>query len=461
MDKKKKLAGGGKWIISFSVIYIAFFIINYFTPALADDFSYIRRLGFDSGEKIDSLSAFIRSAAAFYQSWGGRILGYLLTVVLNAMPPVVFDLLNSLAYILFVYLVYKICNLGKKPNLKLFFLVNIFIWLFVPDYGQVMFWTSGSANYLYPAIFALLVLLVFRKYTLEKGRCFKSIWWVLPALPFGAVAGIGMENISAGMIVILTLYILYFHKNKENKIPVRPAVVSLYIGCLIGFAVLFFAPGNSSRAEAEESLGLVFKCFIAGYYWIFFGLGIFAVILVLIWCSYKKIIFIKHSEIMQSYFYYIASILSAFCLIAAPSIAERAWFISTVYAVAAAGIIFASADGKEKISEKENKRTGPVKAISSIITVCGCIFCLVSIADTALCSYEIHTQSIQRGKYILEQKASGNMDISVPVISYKYPFRSKHDALSGLSDIKEDSSYWINQALAGYYGINSVTGIDP
>ncbi len=84
---------------------------------------------------------------------------------------------------------------------------------------------------------------------------------------------------------------------------------------------------------------------------------------------------------------------------------------------------------------------------------------MVSIADTAICSYELHKQSLQREKYIIEQKEAGNMDISVPIISYKYPLRSGHDALSSLADISEDSSYWINQAMAGYYGVNSVTGI--
>lgn len=460
VDKlKKKLSGGGYWLISISVLYIAFFVINYFTPALADDFYYMRHLGFGLSEEINSLSVLVRSITAFYKSWGGRFIGYALMVFFNIIPPVVFDLLNSLAYVLLVYLIYKICNLGKKSNLKLFLLVNIFIWLFVPDYGQVMFWTAGSANYLYPAIFALLVLLIFRKYTLESGNYFKSIWWVVPALLLGFIAGAGMENISGGMIVILTLYIIYFYKKKEKKIPLNLAIVSLYTGCIIGFLVLFFAPGNSARAGAQESVGFIFKCFIACYYWIFFGLGIFMVMLVLVWCGYKKFFTIKRSEMAQSYIYYIASILSAFCLILTPTIAERAWFISTVYGVVAAGMLFASADDRQKEElEKNSKKISSVKMISFIITVCGCIFCLVSIADTAICSYEMHKQSVQRGEYILEQRAAGNMDISVPIISYKYPFRSKHDALSGLSDITEDSSYWINQALAGYYGVNTITG---
>lgn len=447
------ISGGGLWTASILLIFIAFFIINYLTPAVADDFYYKGYLRNFPDGGFNVLTTFLQLLKGFYNSWGGRILGYTFMVVFNIIPPVIFDLINSAAYIFLVYLIYKISNFGKKPDLKLFILINIFLWVFIPDYGQIMFWTSGSANYLYPAVFDLIVLLIFRKYSFKKGQCFKCILWILPAFLLGIIAGCGMENISAGMIIILTLYMVVFIKNKT---ALNPMVTTLYVGCIAGYGILFFSPGNSARAGVEDSrsnLGFVFKCFITGYYWVFFGLGIFTVILIFLLLKYKKIIYIKHNEEIQSYFYYISSILSAVCLIAAPSIPERAWFISTVYGVTAAGILFANID------KAEEKSVIGIKDISFIIAVCGCIFCMVSIADTAICSYELHKQSLQREKYIIEQKEAGNMDISVPVISYKYPLRSKHDALSSLADISEDSGYWINQAMAGYYGINSVTGI--
>lgn len=441
------------WLVCVTIIFIIFFIINYLTPPLADDFAYRNYGESFHDNKIDALNGFLRSVMGFYKLWGGRIAGYVFMVIFNAMPPVLFDLLNSACYILFVYLVYKISNFGRKPSLKLFLFVNILIWLFVPDYGQVMFWTSGSANYLYPAVIDLIVLLLCRKYSSKKGSCFQSILWFLPAWLLGILAGCGMENISAGMLVVLTLNMVFFAK---NKIASNPMMIGLYTGALMGYGILLFAPGNAARAQSDGEkyhLGYLFKCFIAGYYWIFFGLGIFAVIGILLLLKYRKIIEIEREEQLQSCFYYIASVLSAGCLIFAPTIAERAWFISTVYGVAAAGILFAAA-------EEAAKNRKIISDISLIIIACGCIFCFVSAADTAICSYEVHTQFMKREDYILEQKNSGNMDVSVPVISYKYPFRSKHDAFSGLGDIKEEQTYWMNQALADYYGLNSITGIE-
>ncbi len=85
----------------------------------------------------------------------------------------------------------------------------------------------------------------------------------------------------------------------------------------------------------------------------------------------------------------------------------------------------------------------------------------VSMLDTMISSYEITVQTKEREHYILEQKAQGNMDIITPVITHKYPLRSHHDALTGLSDIQTDPSFWINQVLADYYGVHSITGSAP
>ena len=86
------------------------------------------------------------------------------------------------------------------------------------------------------------------------------------------------------------------------------------------------------------------------------------------------------------------------------------------------------------------------------------VMMFVSMMDTMIYSYEITVQTRERERYILEQKSQGHMDIITPVITHKYPLRSHHDALTGLSDIQTDPSYWINQVLADYYGVHSITG---
>ena len=67
-------------------------------------------------------------------------------------------------------------------------------------------------------------------------------------------------------------------------------------------------------------------------------------------------------------------------------------------------------------------------------------------------------QTQERESYILEQKKSGVTEIRTPIIMIAYPFRSKHDALEGLSDIHQDPDYWINVELAEYYGVDRIQG---
>ena len=83
---------------------------------------------------------------------------------------------------------------------------------------------------------------------------------------------------------------------------------------------------------------------------------------------------------------------------------------------------------------------------------------LTQIADIMIYSREYAVQTDNRAVLILKQKEEGIKDISVPIITHAYPLRAKHDALTGLSDITTDSTYWINASIAKYYGVDSVTG---
>ena len=85
-------------------------------------------------------------------------------------------------------------------------------------------------------------------------------------------------------------------------------------------------------------------------------------------------------------------------------------------------------------------------------------FVLTQMADTMIYSRESYIQTAERESLINEQKAAGNRNVTVPIITHAYPLRAKHDALTGLSDITSDSTYWINATIAKYYGVDSVTG---
>lgn len=252
-----------------------------------------------------------------------------------------------------------------------------------------------------------------------------------------------MENMSAGMIIIITLQLLYYRKNIGRiNIP----IISSYVGSLLGFVCLVLAPGNQMRAEAETgiNLSISFKFFMISYYWVTF-VGVICIIwLVLYWI--KRYL---HKEVV-SIPYVIGAIVSAYCMIVAPSSPERTWYIVCVYLILAVGILYNS-------FEIEN--TSLQKGIITIVCTGTMIFLGIAMSDTILYSREISTQIKAREEYIFDQKAKGNLDIKTKVITHQYPFRAKHDGLTGLSDITDDPEYWVNQKLAEYYGVNSIIGI--
>lgn len=87
------------------------------------------------------------------------------------------------------------------------------IWFFTPNYGQVMFWLSGSSNYLWLITPVLIMILIFRKYSINQDIIKKNLLSAFIVFVLGILAGWANENSSAGMLVILTLYIAYYYFN--------------------------------------------------------------------------------------------------------------------------------------------------------------------------------------------------------------------------------------------------------
>lgn len=431
-------------------IAAAMFAINFLTPHIADDYSNMPVTVWGTEEPLKDFAGLTRSVQNFYTDWGGRVEGHIFAALLLSAAPSLADLLNTLCYMLATLFIYLICKRKDSHSLPLYLSIHALIWICVPDYGQVMFWICGAANYLWTSVIVLALLYLYHHYAVSGGTLFtgKNILG-LPSFLLGFLAGFAMENMSAGMLVILTLYLVSFYRHHRR---IQFPIIAAYFGSLLGFAFLVFAPGNQARAEAEIELSLLFKFFIICYYWVFFA-GILTVLWLMLYMLVQKILPSSAKEtVFESFSYICGAIASAYCMLAAPSSPERTWYIVCIYALSAAGILYSLLEPHQQPAVKNAVRT----AVAGLM-----IFLFVSIADTGISSYEISVQTRERESYILEQKSLGILDICTPVISHRYPLRSCHDALVGLSDITADPEFWINRAVAKYYGINSITGVSP
>jgi hypothetical protein len=469
-DKKLRILF---WGLIIGMIAISMYILNYLTPYIADDYHYLSRKDIITNEPLGNFGDYLKSIYNIYFNWGGRIIGGIYTYLLTFIPKSIVNILNTITYIIVVTLIYLNCKGSKKNMLSMFIGIHLLIWICVPDYGQVMFWICGVSNYLYSTLPILGMILIFKNYGLNiskktystsmkltgKKSCFsliKQYGILILTFILGILSGCSSENASAGMLVVMTLYLIFY---RVNHIRIKGYLIVGYIGSLIGYGILIGAPGNYVRSESEVvHLSLLFKLGMITYFAIAFMAVIFILYFIIAKITLSSPNIDRKKVILESFIFVAGAFSSAFCMVAAPTSPERTWFIVVIYALIAIGIFYSILDLSQDVGTDKGVNILLLRRITvGVILIVG-IYCSVMWADTAIVSWEIKSQTQARNTYILSEVEKGNKDIVVPIITHKYPFISNHDALYGLSDIQEDPNYWINRSLAEYYGVHSITG---
>lgn len=86
-------------------------------------------------------------------------------------------------------MIYYIYIESKKIKVSLYIGINLLIWFFTPDYGQVMFWLSGSSNYLWLITPILVMILIFEKYSINQEVIKDNLFTALIIFLLGVLAG--------------------------------------------------------------------------------------------------------------------------------------------------------------------------------------------------------------------------------------------------------------------------------
>lgn len=238
-----------------SSLVMAFFC--WLSPREADDIIYAAGLSMPSlaatGQSASaavppsSLGELLRLQWQEYLQWNGRFVGQFLARCLLLAPDWLHAVLTPLVHasLLFSSL---ILLWGKRWREKLtpwhIVLLAGLLWFMLPAFGSAFFWRTGTANYGYTLLLAVLFLLPYR-------------FWLdgsLSRLPGGAaflLAGLpaGWSNESLGMLlVLLALGACVSQQRTGRHLPLW-AVAGL-AGAVAGWLALIAAPGNMARAAA-------------------------------------------------------------------------------------------------------------------------------------------------------------------------------------------------------------------
>lgn len=432
-------------ILFFAVVIISFgaiFIYNLMTPVMSDD------LLFDSTPYQTIADIFIKEYER-YMTWNGRSVLQILMTTFCLVPKSVFNVCNSICFVVFSLLVYWNIKGRKKYDVMLYLLIQLLIWNFCVDFSQTILWLSGACNYLWGITIILGFVTVYR-YLMEKEAEIKHKGLLAAAIfPLGLLAGWGNENTSGGAGLILLLFtFLYFVKNKK----VESWMVVGMGGMAIGFGFLLLAPGNAVRGaivKAEESYtGL------AAY--VSRGLKVlqainehFMVYLVIIILLGTYFYYTKHKweEFVEVGVFILGAMATALVLIFTPEPMARAYFGANIYMMIAAVQMIA------KIRESDvvwhSLRTGIILAASFWM-------CFVYVEEGANLA-RIMREVNERESFIQEQKAEGMEDIILPKLrpQFETRFSFMYD-----SDLSTEEGYWINEVYRMAYDLDSITVVE-
>lgn len=335
------------WALVVLICFSILLLLNVLTPLISDDITYLYIYG--ETARISSLSDIIQSQINHYYMWGGRSVVHFIAQILLLLPSYVADILNTVMYMLYIYLIYWHVK-GKGANrISLFILINLAVWFLQPVYGDTILWITGSANYLWGTAFILLFLLPYRLYEGKRIGMFKNILASIGILLWGLIAGWTNEN-TAGAMILITILFFFYYRSKGWKIPLWG--ISGLVGSLVGFAVMILAPGNFERAGEASSLSLyivayrLFNCTLTFFYYA--GPAILAGGIMLVFYSHFAQ---KREDIRDNlkltFIYYIASAAAVYAMLLSPTFPRRALFGVVTYLIIGMGMLYYNLGSKD------------------------------------------------------------------------------------------------------------------
>jgi hypothetical protein len=440
-----------------AAIIIVFFLLNCFTPYTADDYRGKLIVGttvhpvteFETLGPVSSIRDVIVSARNFYFLWGGRFFAIFLTQFSLCVDKVFFNIVNTIIYTAFVFLIcFHITGSIKQIKYSLFILINAILWFFIPVWGQNFLWISGTCTYLWTSTFVLFFLLPFRL------RCDCPTFHLnLPlSLLFifaGILAGCSVENSAAGIIFFLISYFV-LKKIRHNKLTYFEILGC--IGFFLGFVILVLAPGNYERLslmktlnDTEPFLLKLTRRFIP-LSMLFFQhiFPFFSISIIIFYYIFQKEKRLKSLSVC----YFFASAATLYSMILTPFFPPRAIMM---------GIVLSCVNFLYLFFQMDIKITFPYEKVVYLAYIFLFLFCINSILIAGKNTFGIYQKWQKRDKYILTERETGNLNISVKA---PIPAEDRHTALYGLDDLHMNTTEsWLNRPIAQYYRINSIQGV--
>lgn len=438
----------GLIVVAFVLLIMVFFL-NYNYSLTADDWIYSRMA---DGSRINSFWDILVNQYHHYFDWGGRSVVHIIAQTLLYWGKPWSSIINSLAYLTLVTVIYKISDIEQKKKWTLFVLINIFIWFFSPGFGTTVLYAIGSANYMWGTLIIMLFLysyvMAYLKPEMQTTNNYKRILFFVG----GILAGWTNENMGAALIFLIIGF-AFLLKIEKREIP--QWFYWGLAGAIIGFVIMAIAPGNTVRYYYsvgdnynKDLMGVITDRLINMFEGIKrrgFFVAVFYLIVLFVFMKNNKN---RNTRVFRlSLLFFSAAIVAMMAMMGAPVFPYRTWFGIIIFMIIAIVVLLANIDYSTKLSK-----------LSYATFLC------VTISLFAV-SYVLTLKDLIRIKMILQereiqiatQKERGVKDI---VIYGTFDKDNSRLVVTNLGDALSPLEQKVNIPFAKFHEVNSVTLID-
>lgn len=416
--------------VIYGVIFFLMLLCNYMTPYLVDDFHYM--LSFETSERLTSIWQIIPSMRAHTLTMNGRLVAHTLAQLSLMAPKWAFNIVNSLMYVLQIWLICRISCGTKRNN---YITVGVFcaLWLYTQAFGQVNLWVDGSCNYLWSIVFTLSFLLPYADSFVRDRQLSGIKRWLFPVFAFAA--GAYSENTSFAVVAMAFLLLVLEMVVQHKKLDLYKFLCLFVAGC--GYLSIYLAPAQWVNKSATLTMeGLLYN--MAGAMQVYGNfsvlLGICGVLLLLNLLSNTD-----RNRIWLALVLLAGSLCANFIMAVAAEYPERSSLSVCVYIVAAIVVLASNLSGQYKV-------------VCVAIAVYGLVATAFPMCAGVMDIYTNHCQQEANEAHITACIEQGIMDVSIPFISST----TKYSAFYKMRYLTPDPTTWPNWQMADYYGVDTI-----
>lgn len=257
-----------------------FYVMNILTPLIGDDYGYA--FNYADHTRISNIYDVFESQWVHYQTVNGRLIPHIFEQIFAGLTGKwLFNIINTFFILALIFIIskYYLPNNQSENNKVNNTLLTAFAVLFLFTFpGETVFWMAGALNYLWPTVFALILLYIF------KSKVSINLFFIGFISLFAAWF---QEAISIPMTCLFGILLL--KKEYRNK---RNIIITIFF--TIGTCLIAFSPGTLNRIATNQipiqgSLAYIILNRVLNLFAILDGLYIWIIcLLIFLWQIFLK-----------------------------------------------------------------------------------------------------------------------------------------------------------------------------